>query len=98
MSKKKKTKKGALKSHSQKRYSERYDLEIDQDFYKRIIESIQGKNKKIKTTVIEKQSRVRTVFKIEFNNKVFFVIYNNKFKELQTFLSLEQAKKNNWTC
>ena len=69
----KKNKAKTLKKHTRRRLAQRIK-EFSDSEYKQIIESIQGVSKEIEVKHIYSQSRVKSVYKVNLEDKVFYVI------------------------
>ena len=85
--KRKKNKNKTIKYHSIRRISQRFDFEISEYEYTNIIEAIQKKTKTIPVEFIFAQSKTKSFYKIILDDKIMYVIYNKKYKELNTVIS-----------
>lgn len=90
--KRKKNKGKTLKQHTRRRLSQRFE-NIDEENYNQIINSIQNKTKEIEVKFLYSQSRTRSLYKVCLDKEILYVVYNSKYKELNTALSEEMFQE-----
>ena len=89
-----KTKKGALRSHFKKRLSQRYEIEISDSDVEFLLSQIRINNFKL----LDRQSNNRSLVKFLFKDKEVFAIYDKKFGEFATAITLEQMEERFSQC
>lgn len=76
------------KSHACKRALLRYELKLTQDDLDNIVKLIQNG----KAQFIERSSNRRTIFNVNYNNKVVTIVYNSEKHKVITFLPINSRE------
>lgn len=82
-----------MKFHFIKRFKQRFKKDFCEDDYNRVISAI--KNRKNNVKFLYKQSHTRSVYKINYMEIEFGVVYNKERKQLHTCFPLEWLNDNN---
>lgn|SRR5574344_1869109 len=86
MYKKSKPKHEDIKHHFKKRFIQRFNMDLTRDIYDHIMIQIKRNNAEL----LERQSNTKNVYKVSLPNKnKIVVIYNKKYKLLQTCFPFE---------
>jgi hypothetical protein len=83
------------KDHSKKRCKERYGIELTNSKFKKLHQMIDNK---ICYVVRRERSTGMTVYGVLFENKSMWILYDNKSKQIITFLPNEQQKGEENEC
>lgn len=79
--------------HALKRLKERFNIEITENEYNSIVNSIKnlgnGKKRTYEVEFLDKQSNARSLYKIYYNNVELYAIYNKINGSICTFLRKE---------
>jgi hypothetical protein len=105
---KKPTKKAAQERHSRERAFKRYGIELDEEKYRRLCNSIRylgstHRKRKYDVELIEKKSLTRSIYKVYYEDQILVVVYDKSRSSIETILppncrEIKRHEKENKIC